>query len=135
MKTPQAWPPPPHSPPPSSAPPPRSPAPGRGALILALGIGSIAGACLLLPLTWLLWSLAYGLSADPGFFVVIYLLTICGVICSGPAAWVLGNEARAGGPLPPQQARQVSSGRVCGMIGLALLGVEILVCVSLLFFF
>ena len=102
---------------------------------MALGIGSIAGAFLLLPLTWLLWSLAYGSSAGPGPFVVIYFLLVCGVICSGPAAWILGNEARAGSTLTPKQTKQVSSGRVCGMTGLALVGIEVTVYVLLLFFF
>lgn len=114
---------------------PKSPVQGRAALIPALGISSIAGFCLLLPVTWLLWSLGYGNSADTSFFVVAYLLLLCYIICSGPAAWILASDARTGGMLTPKQARQVSFGRVYGMMGLALLGMNILVCVLILFVF
>ncbi len=133
MKTPTVWP-----PPPDSSPPPEaenrafgSPAQRRVLLISALGIGSIAGAGLLLPVTALLWSLAYASSIRPDLFVVAYLLLVCGVICSGPAAWILGNEASAGGTLTPDQIRQVRRGRTCGMVGLGFLGADVLLCILL----
>ena len=92
----------------------------------------MAGACLLLPTIWLLWSLAYGSSVSPGISVVVTLLLVCGVVCSGPAAWLVGNEARASGTLTPKQARKIGTERIYGMIGPGLLGVEALIYVFLL---
>lgn len=131
---PTVWP-----PPPNFAPPPESKrqdsgssAQRRVSLISALGIGSIAGAFLLLPVTGLLVWIAWGIRGSSGLFVVAYLLLVCGIVCSGPAAWILGKEAAADGALSPKQIKQVRTGRLCGMIGLGLLGVEVVICILLL---
>lgn len=68
-----------------------------------------------------------GPSASSGNGTLILVLGILSIICLpvlGPIAWIMGNNA-----LPtasPDQAGQITAGRICGIIGTVLLVLAIL---------
>ena len=66
----------------------------------------------------------YGAPQGSGNATLILVLGILSIICFpilGPVAWILGNNALASGTVAPAQMGQVSGGRICGMIGTAIL--------------
>jgi hypothetical protein len=66
----------------------------------------------------------YGAPQSNSNATLILVLGILSIFCIpilGPVAWILGNNALASGMVPPAQMGQVSGGRICGMIGTAIL--------------
>ena len=53
--------------------------------------------------------------------LVLGILSIVCLPILGPVAWILGNNALAAGTVAPSQLGQVNAGRICGMIGSALI--------------
>ena len=107
-----SWPPPPERPAPENGPLPGS----RPSLLTALGVVSLVGPCLLLPILWILALMAYGRGHTALFAVIGGLLALL-TLGSGPAAWIMGNRMLAGGMAPPSQEARIRSGRHCGIVG------------------
>jgi hypothetical protein len=66
----------------------------------------------------------YGAPQSTSNATLILVLGILSIVCIpilGPVAWILGNNALASGTVPPAQIGQVNAGRICGMIGSALI--------------
>ncbi len=71
----------------------------------------------------------YGAPQSSSNGTLILVLGILSIVCIpilGPVAWILGNNALKSGNVDPSQAGQINAGRICGMIGSALIIVGII---------